>query len=151
MGQSIVYKHTNINARDWRKLSSYYQKVFNCTPVPPERNFHGQWFERLTNLKGVHVEGEHLALPGYEEGGPTLEIFTYNIAEGTCSPINGYGFAHIAFDVDNIEEMYNRVIREGGGIVGEIVIKNFGTIRKTAKILYATDPEGNIVEMRSWS
>jgi predicted enzyme related to lactoylglutathione lyase len=30
------YVHTNLIARDWRKLAAFYQLVFGCLPVPPE-------------------------------------------------------------------------------------------------------------------
>lgn len=147
----ISYKHTNINARDWRKLSSFYQKVFQCKPVPPQRDLSGAWFDKLTNIKGAAVEGEHIALPGYPEGGPTLEIFTYTTAEGDALPINAYGFAHIAFEVDDIKAVYESVLREGGSAVGEMVEQFYPKIGKTACIIYTKDPEGNIVELVNWS
>jgi predicted enzyme related to lactoylglutathione lyase len=33
----IRYVHTNIIARDWRKLSQFYQKALNCKPLPEDR------------------------------------------------------------------------------------------------------------------
>jgi len=31
----MKYTHTNLVARDWRRLADFYIKVFGCTPVPP--------------------------------------------------------------------------------------------------------------------
>lgn len=36
------YVHTNLIANDWRALSDFYQQLFGCVPVPPERDFRGE-------------------------------------------------------------------------------------------------------------
>lgn len=146
---NIKYVHTNIIAKDWRTLSRFYQTVFGCRPVPPERNLRGGWVDGLTGIKGAHITGQHLALPGYEDNKPTIEIFSYNsFAEG-AKEINALGFAHIAFEVDDVALMLEKVKAEGGGQVGELVRTEYpGGVIGT--FVYAKDPEGNIVELQSW-
>jgi len=39
------YTHTNLIAEDWRTLANFYQHVFGCVPIPPERDFHGEKLE----------------------------------------------------------------------------------------------------------
>lgn len=145
------YRHTNIVARDWWKLAGFYQKVFGCEPVPPERVAVGKWVERCTGVAGAEVRGVHLRLPGYGEDGPTLEIFQYNKTEQRpATAINRPGLAHLAFEVDNVETARNEVILAGGRCVGEMVtveIPGAGTIT----FIYMTDPEGNIIELQKWS
>ena len=34
----IEFVHVNLIARDWKLLSAFYQRVFNCEPVLPERS-----------------------------------------------------------------------------------------------------------------
>ena len=51
------------------------------------RDLSGEWLDRATGLKNAHIKGIHLRLPGYGEGGPTLEIFQYDPAKS--SGING--------------------------------------------------------------
>ena len=77
----IRYVHTNIVAEEWQSLAAFYESVLGCKPVPPERNLSGEWLTDLTDIPDVHIRGVHLALPGYSEGGPTLEIFSYEPAE----------------------------------------------------------------------
>ena len=72
------YVHTNLIAQDWRRLAAFYEQVFGCRPVPPERNLSGQWLEQSTGIRGSEIQGVHLRLPGHGERGPTLEIFQYN-------------------------------------------------------------------------
>jgi predicted enzyme related to lactoylglutathione lyase len=31
-----TYAHTNLVATDWKRLSSLYQEVFGCVPIPPQ-------------------------------------------------------------------------------------------------------------------
>jgi len=151
MTNKTKYTHTNINAKDWKSLSKFYETVFGCKPIGPERSLYGEWFERVTGVKGANVRGQHLALPGYNDDGPTFEIFTYNIPHGTESAhINGFGFAHVAFEVDDVEATYKKLIEEGGSACGDMVEQFYPSLGKTLKVIYAKDPEGNIIEIQKW-
>ncbi|MFQ6035476.1 MAG: VOC family protein [Sedimentisphaerales bacterium] len=144
------YKHTNIVAQDWRKLAKFYQRILGCKPVPPERNHTGEWVGRCTGVRGAEVRGVHLRLPGYGDDGPTLEIFQYNRVEiRPETAINRPGFAHLAFEVDDVQAARDALIAAGGRYVGELVtteIAGAGTIT----LIYVTDPEGNIIELQKW-
>ena len=106
--------------------------------------------EKGTGLKGADLEGVHLSLPGYGKEGPTLEIFQYKKQESGNRPaVNRPGFTHIAFSVGDVEETLQKIISNGGKALGEMVSKEIpgaGTI----SFVYATDPEGNIVEIQKW-
>ncbi|MEE8389679.1 MAG: VOC family protein, partial [Anaerolineae bacterium] len=104
-----------------------------------------------TGIPGAKIQGVHLRLPGYDERGPTLEIFQYNNQqEPQETAINRPGFAHIAFAVDDVQAARDAVVAAGGRVVGEVVsvdVPGAGTVT----FIYATDPEGNIVELQHWS
>jgi len=145
------YVHTNLIARDWKKLASFYTDVFGCTLVPPERDYQGDALDAGTGLQGAHMIGVHLRLPGYDEAGPTLEIYNYDQLKETQAPaVNRPGFGHIAFEVDNVAEARQLVETNDGEAVGEIVTL---TTKAGTKVTwcYMTDPEGNIIELQSWS
>jgi hypothetical protein len=40
------YGHTNLIAREWRGLARFYEEVFGCAPVPPERDYSGAAADR---------------------------------------------------------------------------------------------------------
>ena len=145
------YVHTNLIAKDWKRLAEFYQDVFGCAPVPPERKISGQWLEDSTGVEGAEIEGMHLRLPGHGDEGPTLEIFQYNrLKERQETAANRPGFAHIAFAVEDVSAARAAVIAAGGGTVGDIVsadIAGAGNIT----FAYVTDPEGNIVELQRWT
>jgi len=150
MKNTVKFVHTNIIAQNWRNLAQFYIEVFDCQPVYPERDLKGEWMDKLTNIEEVHVNGIHLRLPGYENG-PTLEIFSYNKPElrENHPLVNTQGFGHIAFLTDNVNEVLKKVLENGGSKYGEIVeteLSGMGTI----KVIYAKDPEGNIIEIQNW-
>lgn len=144
------YKHTNLVSSDWSSLSRFYQEVFGCIPVPPERNLSGKWMDIGTGIKGAQFSGVHLRLPGLGDNGPTLEICQYskNLTKSTPAA-NREGFGHIAFEVDNVYEAKQEVLQHGGTKIGEITsaeIKGAGLIT----FVYLADPEGNIIELQAW-
>lgn len=146
----IKFAHTNIIAKDWKKLARFYQEVFGCEAVYPERNLKGHWLDKATGLKNAHIRGIHLRLPGHGDSGPTLEIFQYNESFSTHKKINNSGFSHIAFLVDDLDSILRKFMENGGSQIGQITEKE---IPDSGKIIfvYAKDPEGNIVEIQHWS
>jgi predicted enzyme related to lactoylglutathione lyase len=145
------YVHTNLIAEDWQGLSNFYQQLFGCIPVPPERDYQGEKLDAGTGIPGARLRGVHLRLPGYGENGPTLEIFNYNILESRGkTAVNRPGYGHLAFSVEDVEAAQKLVLQAGGQAVGEIVTLQAATGAKVTWC-YVTDPEGNIIELQSWS
>ena len=145
------YVHTNLVARDWQRLSRFYQDVFGCQPVPPERHYKGIDLEQGTGVPGTELHGVHLRMPAYDAEGPTLEIYTYTVLqEGPLPPVNRPGFGHIAFTVDNVRRAREAVLAAGGSSVGEIVTLQTATGSRVTWC-YVRDPEGNIIELQSWA
>lgn len=142
----IRYKHTNLIAKDWRALSGFYQRALNLTAIGQRRDLSGEWVDRLTGIPGAHITGEHLKLPGVDE---TLEIFSYGEVLPGCQGLSRAGFAHIAFEVDDVRRALDRVLAEGGGQAGEVVSVEY-PLDVTATFVYAKDPEGNLIELQSW-
>jgi predicted enzyme related to lactoylglutathione lyase len=144
------YVHTNLIAEDWRALASFYQDVFGCIPIPPERDFRGEILEAGTGIPGAQLRGIHLRLPGFAGSGPTLEIFSYTPQAGRSNTaVNSPGFAHIAFRVEDVSSAREEVLAAGGKPAGEVVTL---TITTGARVTwcYLTDPEGNLIELQSW-
>ena len=151
------FAHLNLVARDWRKLAEFYQRVFGCLPVPPERDLRGPWLEKATGLEGAHIRGLHLRLPGHGQSGPTLEIFEYQPAGAGVPPgqaargpaVNRPGLGHLAFAVEDVAAAREAVLAAGGAEVGPVTtvpIAGAGTIC----FVYLRDPEGNVLELQRW-
>jgi catechol 2,3-dioxygenase-like lactoylglutathione lyase family enzyme len=144
------YKHTNIVSSNWQSLSRFYQEVFGCIPVPPERDLSGDWLDKGTGIKSAQLAGIHLRLPGHGDNGPTLEIYQYSKNLAKSSPAaNREGFGHIAFEVDDVHKATQDVLQHGGTKVGEIAsaeVQGVGLLT----FIYLADPEGNIIELQAW-
>lgn len=145
------FGHVNIIARDWRALAQFYTDVFGCVFVPPERDFSGPDLEAVTGVARAALRGAHLRLPGLGPDGPTLEIYQFSeMPAGEPGPVTRPGLRHLAFAVPSVADARDAVIAAGGGVVGELVTLRTADGRFVT-LVYATDPEGNIVELQSWS
>jgi ADP-ribose pyrophosphatase YjhB (NUDIX family)/predicted enzyme related to lactoylglutathione lyase len=145
------YVHTNLIARDWQALARFYETVFGCVRVPPERDLAGPVIDAGTGLPGARVRGVHLRLPGFGDGGPTLEVFSYaELAERPATAVNRPGLGHVAFSVADVAAAQAAVLAAGGRPVGKVVtVEVAGGGQVTW--CYVTDPEGNVIELQSWT
>jgi catechol 2,3-dioxygenase-like lactoylglutathione lyase family enzyme len=151
MAIEAKYVHTNIIAKDWQKLSQFCIDILGCKIVPPERQLRRTDVERGTGIVGSELHGNHLRLPGYGESGPTLEIFSYTKrADEIPKLVNRPGFAHIAVSVNDVKNSRKEILNAGGKSIGDIVTLQISSGSKVTWC-YVTDPEGNIIELQSWS
>lgn len=148
---SVRYVHTNLITENWERLATFYETVFECVRVPPRRRQSGAWLSTGTGVPDAALEGMHLRLPGHGDDGPTLEIYEYSRMEPRPSPAaNRKGYGHIAFRVDDVDETRAKVLANGGSEVGEVAetdVEGVGHLR----FIYMADPDGNIIEIQSWS
>ena len=163
MIKSAKYVHTNLISRAWRRLAAFYQNVFGCVPVPPERDYANPELAAGTGMPGAALQGAHLRLPGFDNSdyAPTLEIFTYQQqmgrpslvatpAGGTIPAVNRIGYGHIAFAVSSVDDARSEVLAAGGSAVGEVVTLTTAT-GANIHWCYVRDPEGNIIELQTVS
>ena len=146
----VRYAHTNLVAKDWRALVQFYTEVFGCVPVSSERDNKGPEVEALTAVPNARVRGRHVRLPGHGDNGPTLEIFGYNeYLDAPFPALNRPGFAHLAFEVDDVEHTRQMILDRGGRDVGKLVTLDIAGAGKLT-LVYIHDPEGNILELQRW-
>jgi predicted enzyme related to lactoylglutathione lyase len=145
------FGHVNLTTHDWRRAVAFYAEVFGCTFVPPARDYRGDSLDAATGIRDAHLTGAHLRLPGGRDDGPTLEIYSYDeLAPGPGTAVARPGWGHIAFAVPDVPRALDAVVAAGGGRVGEIVTLQTADGRHVTWC-YATDPDGNIVELQAWS
>jgi len=119
--------------------------------VPPERDYRGSELSAGTGVRDAALTGAHLRLPGGGPVGPTLEIYQYDPSlEPLPTAANRPGFSHIAFVVRSVDDARAVVVGAGGGMVGDVVTLRTADGRRVTWV-YVTDPEGNIIELQSWS
>ena len=147
----MKYLHTNLTVTDLDRISGFYQKVFGCAPVRAPQNLSGKWLEDITGVKNASIWYVHLRLPGYGPEGPELELIQYaNELDRPKKIANCSSFGHISFAVDDVQETLNAVMAAGGSAINKVVtvdIPNRGRLTE----VYATDPEGNIIEIQHYA
>jgi len=138
-------------ADDWQALAGFYEVVFGCVRVPPQRDLSGGWLAAGTGVPGAALQGCHLRLPGHGADGPTLEIYTYARSEPLPpGPANRRGLAHLAFEVDDVEATAAVLLDHGGSLAGAVTARSVPGVGELT-FVYARDPEGNLVEIQSWA
>jgi len=146
----MKYVHTNIISHDWRKLVTFYTEVFQCEIAPPIRSQSGQWLSEGTDVRNAALECAHLRLPGYGADGPTLEIYQYSeVVDLAPVAANQRGLGHLSFEVDDVAEIYQKILSHGGSANGEIrshAVHGVGIIT----FVYMRDPDGNLIEVQHW-
>jgi len=151
MIENAKYVHTNLIARDWRALVRFYEDVLGCERVPPERDYAGDDLSTGSGVPNARLQGVHLRLPGCGPDGPTLEVFQYaEMKEAGGTAANRPGFSHIAFSVEDVFAAREEVLARGGARVGDVVTMSPDPGR-SVRWCYVADPEGNILELQSWS
>ncbi|MDH5376917.1 MAG: VOC family protein [Gammaproteobacteria bacterium] len=146
----MKYIHTNLTVDNLDAMSAFYQKVFGCTPVRDPHYLDGQWIEQVTKIKDAAIHYVHLTLPGYGPQGPQLELIQYENEIHYPQKISDCsGFGHLAFSVENVPAVLEKIKQEGGGVVGELVVTDVPNRGRLTEV-YATDPEGNIIELQHY-
>ena len=147
----MKYIHTNLTVTDIEKISSFYQNVFDCVPVRDIYDISGQWVEDITSVKDAATRYVHLTLPGFGENGPELELIQYkNNIQHPEKVSNCSGYGHLAFSVENVQATLEKVIAAGGGTIGKVVTTDVPNRGRLTEV-YATDPEGNIIELQHYA
>lgn len=136
--------HINIVARDADVLAAFYVNVFRCEYLRGPRTLSGENVSRGNGISNSEIYSIWLKLPGIDV--PFLEIHQHKVTHDRSLPrVNEPGFGHISFQMDDIDFVLSAIINGGGSQIGEIT--DFGTADQPFLIVYARDPEGNVLEL----
>jgi len=141
--------HVNIVVEDLGRMTSFYQDLLGLRLVRRIR-IHGDWITSLTGLEGVEAEVAYLE--GAGEAG--LELICYRRPKGArpqgLERPNTLGLRHLAFRVDGLDELAERVEEAGGQLVSpvrEVPTEQVDFAGRRKRIVYLRDPEANLVEL----
>jgi catechol 2,3-dioxygenase-like lactoylglutathione lyase family enzyme len=105
--------------------------------------FGGEWIDRIIGLEDASVETVMARAP---DGSDVFEVVRFRSpsagAEEPAPPVNRPGLRHVAFKVDDVRAVVDRVRAAGWETVGEIV-----DFQSTFLLCYVRGPEGLIVEL----
>ena len=135
----VRFLHVNINSANWERTARFYEAAFDARPTGFQRDYQGSYISQLTGVEGAAVRGRHVALPGYSEGGPTFEIFSYNQSP-TQGPlgIDDLGRVMTEFTVRDLDAIEARVVEAGGTSIE----------RQRPNSSLVADADGNLILLR---
>lgn len=111
--------------------------------VMAEMPIQGEWVERIIGLSGV---SEDLAMLQAPDGQLNLELVKFHQPadpEGIRpSAANALGLRHLAFQVENVDELVETLKQKGHELVGEVQ-----TYEDMWRLCYVRGPEGIIIEL----
>jgi catechol 2,3-dioxygenase-like lactoylglutathione lyase family enzyme len=103
----------------------------------------GGWVDRVVGLEGVRAE---IAMVETPDGHGRLELTKFHAPSGRGgeehAPANTPGIRHVAFAVDDIDDVVARLQARGAELVGDV--ERYGD---SYRLCYVRGPEGIIVEL----
>ena len=134
-------RHTGVVVRDLEKSTEFY-----CALGFVEDNRaieEGDFIDTVVGLQNTKLEWVKLKAPD----GYLLELLQYyshpEQKEITKQKSNQLGCSHLAFSVDDIDSICEKIEEIGGSIVNLPALTN----NKKVKVAYCYDNEGNLIEI----
>ena len=129
----VSMDHVGIRVRDFERSMNFYKKYFGFeqfdsyeNPPPMGREIH------IGRVGAVHIE--LFLVTSTKE--PELDILGKK-ERGVC---------HVCFNVDNIEDVYEKMKTDGVTIVVELAKGNFDS-GKWCKYFFFSDPDDTVIEV----
>ena len=139
----IRARHIGLVVESIDKSLEFYQSVFGFSLKKRAYEDPGEYIESLVGIKGVKVEYAKMEIAE----GIILELLQYHSHPSekpdSFYPSNLHGCSHFALTVDDIDEVYNKLIAYGGHCNSKPLHSPDGNVR----VFYAHDPDGIILEL----
>lgn len=136
--------HTGFTVRSLERSLAFYRDLLGFE-VAFQWNPRAPYIGELVGYRDVDLHGVILRIPGSDT---FLELLEYRgIAAKTVDMENGnIGNGHIAFAVDGLDSIYERLRKAGVGSVSAPVSPTIGP-NKGGRAVYMIDPDGFRVEL----
>ncbi len=136
--------HTGFTVKSLERSIAFYRDILGFE-LGFQWNPQADYIRELVGYPSVDIHGAILRLPGTDV---CLELLEYrNIEKVPVDMGNGNtGNGHIAFNVDNLLELYAELVKKGVKSVSPPVTPTIGP-NKGGKAVYLIDPDGFRVEL----
>jgi catechol 2,3-dioxygenase-like lactoylglutathione lyase family enzyme len=102
----------------------------------------GEWAGRVTGLGDQRVEIAMMRIP---DGTGRLELSRFLapqvVADHRNAPVNALGYLRVMFEVDDIDDTLDRLVKHGAQLVSNDVVQYENTYR----LCYVRGPEGILI------
>lgn len=133
-------RHTGIVVDDLDASLDFYINKLGFV-VSKQMDEHGMFIDRILGFNNTNVATVKMIL----NDGLMLELldFKSHKAEKTVKQLNDIGLTHIAFTVDDVDEMYSQFITQGVEFISNPQVSPDGY----AKVVFCKAPEGTYIEL----
>jgi catechol 2,3-dioxygenase-like lactoylglutathione lyase family enzyme len=142
----VRINHANIVVANLELSLAFYEGTLGLKRVF-EQELSGEWLENLTSLARTSARCVFLQP---EAGGTRIELLQYLKPVGGMVPNNSLsntqGLRHIAFEVDDVDAIFEKLLVAGTPVKSEPVEVPFAVMGTKKRLFYAMDPDGVIVE-----
>ena len=132
--------HTGFVVRDMEKAVAFYRDVVGMEVVrSADRD--GGTISQVVGYEDTHLKATHLSTGD----GPTLELIEYVNPPATDRRSREratLGASHLAFNVEDIDATFQRLVDNGGQRLNPPV-----EVQPGRKACYLQDPDGNWIEL----
>ena len=131
--------HTAVSVKDFENAKSFF---INVIGMRLENEWKNRNEKELADVVGLQDAKAHIAI--LELNGYRLELFEYLNPPATDCPIkqNNVGLTHICFQVNNVDEVYTKLIDAGYKAISHPISLRGGK----SKPFYMFGPENIIIE-----
>jgi len=139
-------RHVGITTQDMQKALKLYRDIFGFKVVWDEIE-ESPFIDRLSGMSGVKVHTVKLR----DKEGAMIELLHYlshpdeNFEDNKTKMINKIGCSHIAITVEDVGEMYDKLINAGLPFNNEP--ERHPDINVPAKVAFCRDYDGTLIEI----
>jgi catechol 2,3-dioxygenase-like lactoylglutathione lyase family enzyme len=130
----LAFHHVSIRVADLERAADFYTEALGAVRRTRFLIHEGAWGEALTGIPGVRYKQCHLSLG--EDG---IELMEFEEPKGRAWDLAP---THFSVQVDDVAATLERWEAAGGKRNTDVV-----TFGEDARVAFATDPDGNIIEL----
>jgi catechol 2,3-dioxygenase-like lactoylglutathione lyase family enzyme len=133
--------HVGIVVDDLAAATEFFAEI--GLVLQGETSVEGRWVDRVVGLDGVQAE---IVMMGTPDGNGRVELAKFNSpayqGDNGPAPANTVGIRHIAFAVEDVEDVVARLRARGAELVGELE-----RYKDIYLLCYVRGPGGVIIEL----
>ena len=133
-------RHTGIVVNDLKKSLWFYKEKIGFK-VFKHMDESGPFIDKILGMKNINVTTVKMTLKNNQMI-ELLDFYTHK-KDILCNSINDIGPTHLAFTVDNLDEMYSDFLNDGVEFISNPEISPDGL----AKVAFCKAPEGTYIEL----
>jgi catechol 2,3-dioxygenase-like lactoylglutathione lyase family enzyme len=138
--------HTSYTVRDMARSLAFYRDLLGFEVIQERPEVTAEYFRAIVGLPDCVVHAVLMKIPGTTHH---LELFEYRHPRGAALDLqpNNPGSSHIAYLVDDLRALYERLAASGlGSFVSDPVYLDKGP-NAGGWALYMRDPDGILIEL----